>query len=171
MPCGTAPPDPTRVRLRVPARPAFGALTPLTASGLAERVGFTAVAIERVAEALTRTVEAFTLDSLTAEARPGADAIAGVDARPGAELDIGFVLTPGRLVVELEAVRPAATGVGLSAEAWQRLDLGVAPLVSSLERIDGGARISFDVDAAAGAGPLSEAPPTPRRGAGGCATP
>lgn len=131
MPSGTAPTGDSRIRLQVPALHAFGGLTPLTASGLAERAGFDAEEIERVVRAVGHTVEAL---------------VDGV-ASDGGVLDIEFVLAPGRLVVDLAtAVRPEPGEAGLSPADWRRLDRRVAPLVNKVEPIVGGARISFGAD-------------------------
>lgn len=148
MASGTASPDrpartpgagPTRIHLRVPALGAYGPLSTLTASGLAERAGFSAAAIERVEEAIDHAVTA-----LIGPARPAA----GV--RPeDVVLDVSFELEPGRLMVQLAEQRGAtAGGAGLSGDVWRRLDRRLAPLVSSLERTVDGARLRFEGSAA-----------------------
>ncbi|MCC6436997.1 MAG: hypothetical protein IT196_18350 [Acidimicrobiales bacterium] len=133
MPPGMAPPGANHIRLRVPALRAFGGLTPLTASGLAERAGFSAAEIERLVQAIGHTVEALV------------DALVDTGHGDGDVLDVEFALTPGHLVVDLAAAapQPAAAGPGLSPEDWRRLDRRVAPLVTKVEPITGGARLSF----------------------------
>lgn len=147
MASGTASPDrpartpgagPTRIHLRVPALGAYGPLSTLTASGLAERAGFSAAAIERVEEAIDHAVTA-----LIGPARPAAG------ARPeDVVLDVSFELEPGRLMVQLAEQRGGTTGGGLPGDVWRRLDRRLAPLVSSLERTVDGARLRFEGSAA-----------------------
>lgn len=121
---GASPGGGSHIRLRLPADPAFVSLPPITASGVAERLGFSPAQIEGLCTALGHSL----------------DALLALPSEPGRSLLVDFTLLPRRLEVELEG-----PGTGpIPSTTWQRLTPAVAPLVTSIEPAGPGLRIAVD---------------------------
>lgn len=126
-PAWPPPTEPGRIQLRVPALRAFGGLAPLTASGLAERIGFEPGQIERLCQAIDSTVAAL-VDPADAGATPsGPDTMA-----------VQFTVQPHGLTVQLDT-----DATPLSAEHWQALGHRLSGLVTSFEGEGSRARLSL----------------------------
>lgn len=110
--------------MRLPADPAFVALPPITASGVAERLGFSPAQIAGLCDAVGRSV----------------DALMGLSTEPGRTLHVDFTLLPRRLEVELGR----SGGTPIPAATWQHLNPAVAPLVTSIEPAGPGLRLALD---------------------------